>query len=91
MRVRIHITDGQRRALATVLERSPEPGVRVANFTASFDLADPRGWLEARMAEWPRAEFPRASLHGVARKLSAAIRSQVQPDPGTPSIEEAGS
>jgi hypothetical protein len=79
-RVRIHITEGQRRALIAVLDCSPEPGVRVSAHTVSFDLADPASWLEARMAEWPRAEFPRASLHGVLRKLRSAIQGQVQPD-----------
>ena len=80
VRVRVHITDGQRLALITVLDNTPEPRVRVSSHTVLFDLDDPRGWLEARMAEWPRSAFPRASLHGVLRKLSAAIQGQVQPD-----------
>ncbi|MEV0616223.1 hypothetical protein AB0I81_23110 [Nonomuraea sp. NPDC050404] len=80
MRVRIHITDGQRAALLAVLDRSPEPGVRVSAFTVAFDLADPAAWLEGRMAEWPLGVFPRASLHGVLRKLRSAIQGQVQPD-----------
>ncbi|MGP4092903.1 hypothetical protein [Nonomuraea sp. KM90] len=107
VRVRIHITEGQRAALIAVLDRSPEEDVRVAAFTLSIDHADPIGWLEARLAEWPRGAFPRASLYAVQRKLSQAIQGQVepdlsateateplgqaQPDLGTPSSEEAGS
>lgn len=102
VRVRIHIAEGQRRALITVLDRSPDERVRVSGFTVSFDMDDPREWLEARMAEWPRGEFPRASLHGVLRSLRSAIQGQVQPDLSasvegqaqpdleTPSSEEAG-
>jgi hypothetical protein len=80
VRVRIHITEGQRRALIAVLDRCPEERVKVGTFTVQFDLDDPRGWLEARLAEWPRGAFPRASLHGVLRSLRSAIQGQAEPD-----------
>ncbi|MDX3101779.1 hypothetical protein [Nonomuraea angiospora] len=80
VRVRVHITDGQRSALIAVLERSPSEAVRVSDFTVTFDMDDPRAWLEARMAEWPLGVFPRASLHGVLRKLRSAVQGQVEPD-----------
>ncbi|WP_326644545.1 hypothetical protein OIE67_25625 [Nonomuraea fuscirosea] len=70
MRVRIHITDGQRRALIAVLDRAPEPSVRVSAFTVAFDLDDPAAWLEARMAEWPR---------GAAAAVSARDAGRVHP------------
>lgn len=80
--VRIPVTPGQRQALLVVLETVPdETLLAVHGFTATFSMADPIGWLEARMAEHPRGTFPRARLHGVLRKLSQAIQGQVEPDP----------
>ncbi|MGR6922523.1 hypothetical protein ACU635_50430 [[Actinomadura] parvosata] len=79
-RVRIHVTEGQRAALIAVLNRAPEERVRVSTFTATFDMPDPAAWLEVRLAEWPQGVFPRASLHGVLRKLRSAIQGQVEPD-----------
>lgn len=81
VRVRIHITPGQRAALLTILDGAPDAeAVQLSEFTVTLDMADPIGWLEARMAEHPRGAFPRARLHAVLRKLSAAIQGQVQPD-----------
>lgn len=82
--VRIRITGNQRAALLAVLGRSPEARVHVAGFTVRFDMDNPRGWLEARTAEWPHGEFPQASLYAVQRKLSTAIQGQVRPDLAPP-------
>lgn len=86
VRVRIHITEGQAAALtAVVTQGSPDAElVHLRGFSAIFEMDDPIAWLEARMAEHPRGTFPRASLHAVLRKLSAAIQGQVQVDLGTP-------
>lgn len=92
VRVRIHITKGQRVALRMVAEGAPDAErLAVRDFTASFDMTDPIGWLEARMAQWPRGEFPRASLHAVLRKLSSSIQGQVEPDLEAPKSGEVGS
>ncbi|GAA2700897.1 hypothetical protein GCM10010412_098290 [Nonomuraea recticatena] len=74
LKIRVRVTKNQRAALIHILEdrhvKASKSTVYVAGNVATFSMADPIGWLEGQIAQYPRGEFPRASLLGVVRKLA---------------------